>query len=240
MTLDFYGFLPIGRGGVKYLLVCLEVFSKHVTLYPLKSANTRSCLNKLVKHYLTKVVQPQIILTDHGSQFTSARWKKTLTDLGILIKYTPIRHPASNPTERIMRELGKYFRIYCEEAHKKWPELVPYIQNWLNSSITDTIGYAPVELLGGNPRPDIFHSLLKKYPDQTLPEESLTEKIIQAYARTKLKAEKRRLKRKDKNKLWNAKPNDLVLIRKQHITHFIQGINSKFNKPYEGPFMIKK
>jgi hypothetical protein len=78
-----------------------------------------------------------------------------------------------------MRELGKYFRIFCEKTHKKWPELVPYIQNWLNSSVIDTTGYAPVELLGGNPRPDIFHSLLKKNPDQTLPEETLAEKIIQ-------------------------------------------------------------
>jgi hypothetical protein len=54
VALHFYGPLPIGRGGVKYLLVCLEVFSKHVTLYPLKSATTRSCLNKLVNHYISK------------------------------------------------------------------------------------------------------------------------------------------------------------------------------------------
>ena len=33
--LDFYGQLPVGRGGVRYILVCLEVFSKHIRLYPL-------------------------------------------------------------------------------------------------------------------------------------------------------------------------------------------------------------
>jgi hypothetical protein len=31
-----------------------------------------------------------------------------------------------------MRELGKYFRIYCNETHKKWPEPVMHIQDWLN------------------------------------------------------------------------------------------------------------
>jgi transposase InsO family protein len=78
MTLDLYGPLPTGSGGVKYLLVCLDVFSKHVSLYPLKTATSRSYLNKLVNHYFPKVILPQIILSDHGSQFTSLTWKKRL------------------------------------------------------------------------------------------------------------------------------------------------------------------
>ncbi|PNF24082.1 hypothetical protein B7P43_G04703 [Cryptotermes secundus] len=51
LTVDLYGPLPTGRGGVKHLLVCLEFFTKHVTLYPLKAATTQSCLRKLRDHY---------------------------------------------------------------------------------------------------------------------------------------------------------------------------------------------
>jgi hypothetical protein len=40
LTVDLYGPLPTGRGGVKYLLVCLEFFTKPVTLSPLKTATT--------------------------------------------------------------------------------------------------------------------------------------------------------------------------------------------------------
>jgi hypothetical protein len=43
-AVDFYGPLPVGRGGVRYLLVCLEVFTKYVALYPLRAATTRSSL----------------------------------------------------------------------------------------------------------------------------------------------------------------------------------------------------
>jgi hypothetical protein len=134
VSVDLFGPLPVGRGNVKYLFVCLEFFSKHVTLYPLKTATTRSCLNKLRDHYLREVTQPKVILSDHGSQFTSPAWQKALAEMGIQCKYSPIRHPESNPTERVMRELGKYFKIYCNQTHKKWPELQPYIENWLNSS----------------------------------------------------------------------------------------------------------
>jgi hypothetical protein len=109
LTVDLYGPLPTGRGGVKYLFVCLEFFSKHVKLYPLKTATTRSCLKKLKDHYLQEVTQPNVILSDHGSQFASPAWRKALAELGIECKYSPIRHPESNPTERVMGELGKYF-----------------------------------------------------------------------------------------------------------------------------------
>jgi hypothetical protein len=38
---DFYGQLPVGRDGVRYILVCLNVFSNHIKLYPLGTATTK-------------------------------------------------------------------------------------------------------------------------------------------------------------------------------------------------------
>jgi hypothetical protein len=40
-AVDLYGPLLTGRGNVKYLLVCSEVFTKHVSLYPLRAATTK-------------------------------------------------------------------------------------------------------------------------------------------------------------------------------------------------------
>jgi hypothetical protein len=40
-ALDLFGALPTARGGVKYILVCYEVFSKHIKLYALRGATTR-------------------------------------------------------------------------------------------------------------------------------------------------------------------------------------------------------
>jgi hypothetical protein len=36
---------------------------------------------------------------------------RKLSDVGIEIKFSPLRHPESNLTEKLMRELGKYFCI---------------------------------------------------------------------------------------------------------------------------------
>jgi hypothetical protein len=79
-------------------------------------------------------------------------WKNTLEELGITVKYSPIRHPESNPAERVMKELGKFFKIYCCQTHKKWPEFVSHIQNWLNQSVklqgTNPLNYWKEELKG--------------------------------------------------------------------------------------------
>jgi len=45
-AIDLYSGLPTSRSGVKYILLCYNVFSKYVKLYPLKAATTRACLNK--------------------------------------------------------------------------------------------------------------------------------------------------------------------------------------------------
>ena len=110
-ALDLFGALPVARGGVRYILVCYDVSSKHVKLYELKAATTRSCLNKLLNHYFTQVIKPKCILSDNGTQFQSPSWKKMLAEHNVQVRFTPIRHPQANPSERCMREISKCCKI---------------------------------------------------------------------------------------------------------------------------------
>ena len=91
-ALDFYGQVPVGRGGVWYILVCLDVFSKHIKLYPLRAAPTKACLNKLTTDYFPHVIKPSCILSDNGTQFKSPMRKKKLSELDVTVRYSHIRH----------------------------------------------------------------------------------------------------------------------------------------------------
>jgi hypothetical protein len=42
LSVDLYGPLPVGRGGMRFIFVCLDVFSKHVKLYPIRAATHES------------------------------------------------------------------------------------------------------------------------------------------------------------------------------------------------------
>jgi len=79
-AVDLYGRLPTSRGNVRFIFVCYDTFSKYVKLYPLKSATTKACLNKLLNHYFVNVNKPEVVLSDYGSQFRSPVWTKKLKE----------------------------------------------------------------------------------------------------------------------------------------------------------------
>jgi hypothetical protein len=94
------------------------------------------------------------MLSDHGSQFTSLFEEMSFPQRQIF----PLRHPESNAAERIMRELNEYLKVYCKTAQEHWPELVPYIINWLNTSVSGTTWHSPIDV----PKPDSFRKFLDK------------------------------------------------------------------------------
>jgi transposase InsO family protein len=175
-----------------------------------------------------KVVKPEAILSDHGSQFTSPLWKETLQNLGIVAKYTPIRHPSSNPAERIMKELGKYFRIYCHQTHKQWPELIPHIQKWLNEPVGQVTGYRPIELLGGKVKDELFKKIIQELPKGGPSNESLPNRILNLYAKMKSRAEVKKAKSKQNHREWKPQIGDQVLVKGQTVSDASQGINATF------------
>jgi hypothetical protein len=64
VSVDFYGLVPQGRGGVRYLFVCLDVFSEYIKLYPLKLATARASLKRLIED-ISNIVKPDTILSDN-------------------------------------------------------------------------------------------------------------------------------------------------------------------------------
>jgi transposase InsO family protein len=86
----------------------IGVFSKYVKLYPLKTATTKSSLNKLINYYFREIVKPKVILSDNGTQFQSPVWKENMHKHGVGVRYSAMRHPQSNPSERCMREISKF------------------------------------------------------------------------------------------------------------------------------------
>jgi hypothetical protein len=110
----------------------------------------------------------------------------------------------------------------------------------LNSSISHSTGYDPTELLNWQPRTDIFRKLLKEGANQSPKEEPLADKLIKAYARMRLKAEKRNKKRRTGRTQRKSNLRDSVLVKCQPASDAVQGITSKFQRPYEGPYLIRR
>jgi hypothetical protein len=108
----------------------------------------------------------------------------------------------------------------------------------MNTTVADSVGYTPVELMYNQSRPDLFVKLLNKTKDQNPDVESLQERITKAYTRMKEKAIKRNKKKKKGSTVWEPRINDEVLLRCQHNSDAVQGVTRKFVQNYGGPWLI--
>jgi transposase InsO family protein len=99
-AIDIYESLPTSRGGVCYILVCHDVFSRFIKLYPLRSVTTKACLNKMINKYFGDVIKPKCIFSDNATQFRSPSWSRQLQQqdlkFGLLLSDILSRTPASS------------------------------------------------------------------------------------------------------------------------------------------------
>lgn len=239
LTTDLYGPLPQGRGGVAYVLVFLDAFTKYVRLYALKRATTVAILHRLVNDYIPTVGRPDRVLADHGTQFTARKWYKTLEEEHIIPLHSSIRHPQSNPTERVMRELGRMFRTYCHHKHTTWVDCLPIIQEWLNVTTSCAHGFSPHELHFGEQPTRVINDLLH-LPPPTVPPLGTTQKIVLASERMLTRAARRKTAHDNKKRPTVFSEGDLVLLRSNHLSSAYDKEIAKFFMLYEGPFKIGK
>jgi len=139
-----------------------------------------------------------------------------------------------------MRELSKFFRIYCYENHKKWAELLPHIEGWLNKTIASSMGYSPLELMFGKNKPSIFENMLPELKQNTLEVEELGAKFERAFLRMERKSVERGRKRKRGNANWNPELGDKVLVKCQNQSDAAKGVIDKSMHVYQGSYSINK
>lgn len=230
---DLYGPLPRGMGGVKFIFVIQDSFSRYVKLYKLRIASTKTVLN-CVEDF-NKIIRIDALLTDNGSQFTSKKWESKLNRMGIRIVHTSVRNPGPNITERVNKELGRIFRIYCHEKHTKWVSFLKEIEQTYNNSIHCSTGFSPNEIAFGKPP---TYSLDKYTQGCGKPTKTIEE--IKLVARKNLeKSAANRQKYYNLNKrLINYEIGTMVKLRKITQSNLLKREINKFNLLYEGPYMV--
>ncbi|KAF2889592.1 hypothetical protein ILUMI_16581 [Ignelater luminosus] len=233
VAVDYYGPLPEGRGRVGYILVVIDSFSKYVKLYPLRRAQAKISVRKIVDDYC-KIMPVKTILSDHGTQFMSSVWRDTLRKHGVRPSFSSVRHPASNPSERVMKELSRLFRTYCPRAHGKWASLLPRIEQLFNHTPHLSTGYPPYEILYGHSDSNLLDdAILRLLP----PRKSRSVEEIQEEVRHNLlNNANRRIKGFLKND--ELQIDDLVLLRENPVSSAPEKIIYKFCPLFSGPYRV--
>ena len=83
MQIDLADFSDIAgsNNGVKYILSCIDVFTRKGYMIPLRNKNTPTIINALKE--LFKSAKPEIIMSDNGSEFISREYKTLMNNNNI-------------------------------------------------------------------------------------------------------------------------------------------------------------
>lgn len=176
------------------------------------------------------------VLSDHDSQFTCAIWATIISKAGIKHTFSSIRHPASNTSERALKELGRIFRSYCNESNSSWAHHLQNIETLFNTLPHVSTGYSLHEILYNTTPIVPFDHLIQKY----LPKPSSTQRTVeelhaQVYANLVKNAQ---LRHKTSKRPVQLEIGDWVLFRVPSISDASAKIYSKFHFLYKGPFII--
>jgi len=235
VSVDLIGELPAGVGGVKYIFVVVDVFSKYVKLYPIKKASTKILLSKIFDRYIPEVGPVEAILSDHGTQFTSDMWYNKLEKEKIRAIHTSVYHPQSNPTERVNKEVNKMIRIYCHNKHTNWPAVLEFVEQCLNNSVHGVTEHVPSEVMLGKVNKHFLESIFEFPRNRQLDH---IECIRLVRDKIKSKAEKRKLKFDNKIKPIKFEVGDKVLVKTHHLSNKFNKKIKKFFLLFAGPFEV--
>ena len=109
---NFAGPLHVTKAGNKWVLVCIEHFTKWVELIPLPSKSSRDSAQGLLDGILSRYGAPGEILTDQGREF-QGEFQKFLAKHEITHRLASRKHPLSDGLAERMVQTMKRALLKC-------------------------------------------------------------------------------------------------------------------------------
>jgi len=228
-----------------YIFVIVDIFSKWVELFPLRTVTADSIVEKFFET-VCRFGFPRQVISDNGTQFTSEAFIDICRALNIDIKFCPAYHAQANPTERMNRNIKQYLRKYCTD-HSDWYENIPAMGYSLNSNIVGTTKFAPSEIIFGRLLNNPFDVPLQKTRQTTAQDvrnysNTLKNRLKTTFleARSNLQVSRYNYRRQYDHYRRDVtfKVGDLVLYRVHPLSMAKRGVAASLMRLREGPYRV--
>lgn len=134
------------NGGVKYLLILIDIVSKHIWVEPLKSKSGPTVLAGFKRVFEKTSRRPEKLQTDEGKEFLFRGVQGFLADNGIGF-FTVKSDKKAAVAERVVRTIKeKIWRFMHEKHTKKYINALPDLVESYNNTYHKAIGMAPNEV----------------------------------------------------------------------------------------------
>ena len=145
--MNFVGPFP-ESSSFDYLWVIICRLTSMVHLVPLHITTT---ISELAWMYIHKIVWlhslAETIVSDRDSKFTSCFWQETHKLLRTkLLMSTSFHLQTDGASERVIRSVAQILCAIVKPDQHDWAEKIPLVEFALNSTISNSLGFAPFEL----------------------------------------------------------------------------------------------
>ena len=142
--IDLIGSLPTRKGGVKYVIVAVDYFTKWVEVESLATITSKKALDFVVKSIIYRYELPQKIVSDNGLQFDSELFTEFCQSHDIIKSFSSVAHPQKNgQVEAVNKTLKSTLKKRLEQAKGAWPEELPKALWSYRTTARTTTGHSP-------------------------------------------------------------------------------------------------
>ena len=122
------GPFPIAVQQLKFLIVCIDYFTKWVEAEALATITEKNVRSFVWRYIIYRFGIPRSLVLDNGKQFDNDSFRDFCSQLGIRNHYSSPAHPQTNGQAKVTnRSLLKIIKTWLERAKGIWPEELPSI-----------------------------------------------------------------------------------------------------------------
>jgi transposase InsO family protein len=242
--IDILGPLPRTQSGNRYVVVMVDRFSRWTELAAVPDITASTVADVFVDRIILRHGCPAQLLSDRGSQFLSALFKRLTQRLGIHKIFTSAYHPQTNgQVERLNRFIASALTAYVNAHQDDWDTYLEALAFAYRTSFVDAIGNTPFYLVHGRDPCLPTDILSGNQPDLDVDVEhyglALTQAIKDAYTSARVHQDTADTVRK---RHYDAR---------HHPVHFPDGslvflycpgtkpgVSSKLRSRYDGPYRV--
>lgn len=130
----------------RYLLMCIDIFSKYAWSEPIKSKNSSSVLQAFKNILNSTDRKPEKLQTDAGTEFVNQSFQRFLKENNILF-FTTASELKASVVERFNRTIKeRMFRYFTKNNTYRYLDILPDLLNGYNNTIHRTIGIEPAKV----------------------------------------------------------------------------------------------
>jgi transposase InsO family protein len=149
LIVDCVGPLEKSKSGCEYLFTIMCSATRYPAAFPLRSINAKNICECLI-NFFSIFGLPREIQSDQGSNFMSKIFQQLTKTLGIKHTFSSAYCPTTQGAlERFHATLKSMLRAYCND-HKDWQSGIPLLLFAIRSTVQESLGFSPNELIFGH------------------------------------------------------------------------------------------